>query len=396
MKNKYKLFAVAAVVLLFSGAAAAQKGQYTNLSIEKHYSEPEPLQAGEYADIWIRATNTGNAVAEKPVFKLQESFPFSLTGRTEWRVDGGLNPGDTYTIRAQVKVSENAVFGKNDLEILKSTNGGKTTVTDEVSLEVRADDRSLFVSDLGFSERVEPGSSAEMTLTLENQAESLFRNIDVSLDTSGIPVATRETSRKRVSSIESGSSENVPFTLDVDGDADNQLHNLPIKIKYQDQAGNELEMTETTGVNIGGYPNLDVAIEESDIRGPGKGKVTFRVINKGEGRARFTEIKLEETEQFEILSEESIYLGSMIADDFQTAEYEVYVNATDEIELPVSLSYRDGDGDQNEQFDITRELYSKSELRRYGLADSGGSIVPVLMLMVLIGGGLYYWRRRKS
>jgi len=46
MSKKRKL-AVFGVLLMFSGIFVAQKGQYTNLSVEKHYAEPEPLQAGE-------------------------------------------------------------------------------------------------------------------------------------------------------------------------------------------------------------------------------------------------------------------------------------------------------------------------------------------------------------
>lgn len=393
---KRKIAVLITFIALISGLAMAQ-GQSSNLEMQVLDTEPAPLQAGEYADIWIRVTNTGSAEASNPVFTVQDNYPFTPTDRTEWRVNGGLGTGESYTMRAQVKVDENAVFGNNTLKVDKSSDGGDTTVTENIPLEVRTDDRSLIVSNLDFVNRVEPGSSAEMTLTLENLAQSSFRNIDVSLDTSELPIAVRETSRQRVSSVGPENPEEVSFTIDVDEDADNQLHNLPITIEYQDQAGNELSMTETTGVNIGGYPNIDVAIEESDIRTEGRGTVTFRVLNRGEGQARFAEVQLQDSAQYEILSEDSIYLGSMIADDYQTAEFDIYVEDNESpLELPVTVDYRDGDGDQTSEFNVERTLYTSNQLRQYGLSQSGGSWITIIIILGLIGGAVYYWRKRKK
>ena len=383
-------------LIAFTGIVNAQ-GASTNLEMEVVRAEPMPLQAGEYADIWIRVTNTGSADASNPTFEIVDSFPFQGTESTEWSPRGGLGAGETVTWRTQVKVNENAVFGQNDLDIRKTSGNSDTWVTDSLNLSVRTDDRSLIVSDLDFPERVEPGSKGEMTLTLENLANSRFRNIDVNLDVSEIPVAPRETSRKRISSVGAGETENVTFNLDVDGDAENQLYKLPIQIDYQNQAGQELSVTETTGINVGGFPNIDVGVDESDIRSSGqRGTVTFRVLNKGEGQARFVGVELEETDQYEIVSEDSIYLGSMIADDYQTAEFDVYVNEdVENLEMPVNVEYRDGEGDQMNQFNVERELYSSSELSKYGMGQSGSLLIPVAVVVLLVAGGVYYWRKKR-
>lgn len=384
-------------LISLTGFVNAQ-GASTNLEMEVVEAEPMPLQAGEYANIWIRITNTGSADASNPTFEIIDNFPFQGTENTEWSPRGGLAAGETITWRTQLKVNENAVFGENDLKVRKTSGNSDTWITDSLNLSVRTDDRSLIVSDLEFPERVEPGSTGEMTLKLENLANSQFRNIDVNLDVSEIPVAPRETSRKRISSVGAGETESVTFNLDVDGDAENQLYKLPIQIDYQNQAGQELSVTETTGVNVGGFPNIDVGVDESDIRSTGqRGTVTFRVLNKGEGQARFVGVQLEETDQFEIISEDSIYLGSMIADDYQTAEFDIYVNEdVEDLEMPVSVEYRDGEGDQTKQFNVTRELYSSSELSQYGMNQSGGLLIPGIIGLVLIAGGIYYWRKKKQ
>lgn len=396
MISKHKTILIV-FLIAFSGLAYAQQAS-TNLEMEIVRAEPMPLQAGEYADIWIRVTNTGSSDASNPTFQIIDDFPFQGTENTEWSPRGGLAAGETVTWRTQVRVNANAVFGQNDLQVRYTSGNNDVWIEDDLNLSVRTDDRSLIVSDLEFPERVEPGSTGEMILTLENLANSEFRNIDVNLDVSEIPVAPRETSRKRIPSVGPGETQNVTFNLDVGVDAENQLYKLPIRIDYQNQAGQELSVTETTGVNVGGFPNIDVDIDESNIRSSGqRGTVTFRILNKGEGQARFVEIRLLENGQYEIISEDSIYLGSMIADGYQTAEYDLYVEeGVEELKLPVVVNYRDGDGDHTYRFNVTRELYTSDELRKYGISQSGSLLVPGLIGLVLVAGGVYYWRRKRE
>lgn len=382
------------VVVALTGFAAAQSGPSTNLDLEVMQTEPAPLQAGEYATVWVRATNTGDSTATNPQFRLMDRFPFTPSDRTEWTPPGELGPGESYDMRIEVKVSENAAFGNNSLAIEKTSGNQNTWIRDEISVEVRTDDRSLIISELDFPEKVEPGSSAEMQMTLESRDSSNFRNVDVNLLTEELPVAPRETSRKRLTSVEPDSPENISFILDVDDDADNELHDLTIQLDYQNQGGQELSTTETTGIHIGGEPNIDVAIEDSDIRSPGRGAVTFRILNKGEGQARFAEIELEKSEEYEILSENSIYLGSMIADDFQTAEFELYVEEEETLDMPVRVEYRDGTGDHVSDFNIERTLYSSDDLRRLGLDQSQSYWIVVPVLIVLGAAGFYLYRKR--
>jgi hypothetical protein len=393
MKRKILLLAIFATA--FTGLGLSQ-GQSTNLEINVTHTEPVPLQAGEYADIWIRVTNTGGAEARNPEFRIEENFPFKPTENANFSMNGGLKSGQYRDFRFQVKVNENAVYGENELKIWKTSGNQDVWIEDGITLDVRTDNRSLIVQDLELKDRIRPGGSAEMNLTFENLANSQFKNIDVSLDTSGLPVATDETTRERISDIGPDQRKKVSFTLEADGDAENGLYNLPINIDYQDQAGAQLSMSESTGVAVGGYPEIDVALEETDLRTPGRGTATIRIVNKGEGQARFAEVNLDETEDLEILSKDSIYLGSMIADDFQTAEFEVYVDEGDRMELPVTVTYRDGEGQHEKQFTVERELYTGQELSRYGLTQSGLSPVMIVLVLAVLGGGVYYWRRRRK
>jgi hypothetical protein len=394
--NKNKILILTTLLLALTSLGAAQ-GTSTNLKIDLMYAEPVPLQAGQYADLWIRVTNTGDAKAEKPRFKIIDNYPFTPTDKSTFEVArGGLGPNEHRDIRTQIKVNENAVFGNNTLKINATAGNQDIWIEEKIPLEVRTDQKSLMVKSLDFPDRVEPGSSAQMNITLENLANSKFRNIDISLDTSNLPASTQETSRRRISSINSGQAQKVSYNIAIDPSAENKLHNLPIEIDYEDQAGNDLSTSETTGVNIGGFPEIDVEIEESDIRTKGKGKVTLRIVNKGEGRARFTEVKLKERKQYEVLSEDSIYLGSMIADDFQTAEFSLYVKEGKKLQVPVKVTYKDGKGEQSKTFNIERELYNSQELRKYGIKQGSNQWIFLAAILAALGAAAFYWKRKRN
>lgn len=389
-----KLAALTIAMLMLVGAGLAQSSG-SQIEFEKLQTEPAPLQSGEYADIWIRATNTGDSTATNPIFRVKDEFPFQTTGRNEWEPRGELGVGESYDFRFQVKVSENAVFGENNLK-MEASGSGQRFIQHDIPLEVRTSDRSLVVDSLEMSERMAPGTSHEMELTLENQENQRFRNIDVSLETEDTPVATRETSRKRIGSIDSQDTATAEFVLDVDPDADRELYKLPINIDYENQGGDEFSVTETTGVNVGGFPDVQVGIEDRDLYTPGRGSVTLRLVNRGEGQARFAQVEVEETDNTEVISESSVYLGTMISDDYQTAEFDLYTDEDETLEIPVTLDYRDGDGYQQENFTIERDMYSSDQLRRYGMDGSSSAwILGVLAILALIIGGIV-WKKRKN
>jgi LPXTG-motif cell wall-anchored protein len=64
--------------------------------------------------------------------------------------------------------------------------------------------------------------------------------------------------------------------------------------------------------------------------------------------------------------------------------------------MPVKVEYRDGDGDRISNFNVTRELYTSSELIKYGISQSSSLLVPGIIVVVLVLGGIYYWRRKKE
>ncbi len=394
--RKHLILITAAV---FFATFTAAQGSSVNLETELVTKEPTPLQAGEYANVWIEIQNTGSAEARDVDLEFKENYPFKIEEgeRKSWSFDS-LERGESRQVRAQVRVDQKAVQGENKLKLRTETRQG-VGLTHEIPVEVRVDDTSLIVNGIDFPERVPPGSTHTMDIELENLANGYFRNIDVNANIEDEDLTTIGSSRERVSLIDPLSTETVSFDINVDEDADNGVYRVPLDFRYQNEVGDEIEVTQTTGLVVGGQPTLDVGIEETDIRTAGvRDTVTFNIINKGDGQASFVDFHLEESEDYDVISENNEYLGSMISDDYQTAEFEVYVeDGIETLEFPVTLEYQNEQGERtNQTVNVERRLFTSDELDRYGLSDRGSNIAVIAVVLVLLGGGVYYWRKRKA
>ncbi|MCJ7478910.1 MAG: COG1361 S-layer family protein [Candidatus Nanohaloarchaeota archaeon QJJ-7] len=393
-----KLITILALLAVIIPAASAQ-GNSVNVDMEVIKTEPVPLQTSEYAEVWLRVKNNGSATAENLELEYTPTFPFSVDPdeKTNWDIDR-LLPGQSHHVHLQVRVDENAVHGSNDLKFRWSSGSGDIWIEEKVSVEVRTDDAALAVRSVDFPEKVGPGTSNPMTLELENLADSQLKNIDISLDLSDLPFAASDTTQKRVQKLGSGEVSETSFSLQVDESAENGVYRVPVTLEYENEAGTSFTRDLTTGVVVGGDSQLEVGVEERELMEPGNsGIVTLRIVNRGQGLARFVSMELEETQDYEVLSSPDIYLGNMQPDDYQTASFDLYAErAASSLEMPVRLEYKDASGVQREEVrQVSLELYTQDEMKRFQLSGGDNIILyAVAVLAVLAAAGLY-WRRRK-
>jgi len=383
--------------ILMAGSLGAAAGPTTNIELQEIRTEPVPLQTAEYADIWFRVTNTGSTAAQDVNVSFEPSFPFSVDPdeRTTWDI-GELPANMPYYIHMQVKVDENAVYGQNDLEFRVSTGSG-TAIGHAIPVEVRADDAVLAVDEIRFPAQIAAGQQERMTLQLHNYADSHLNNIEVSVDPEGLPVATAGTTRNTVDSLAPGESASTSFQMMVDQDADNGVQKLPITLSYENEAGTAFEKETTTGVVIGGDPQLELGLNQRDLQVAGStGTVTLRIVNRGDGTARFVKLDMLQQDGVELLSPDSIYLGNMDPDDYQTAEFRLHADSSvEEVRLRGNLSYRASGETLDEVQSTPINLYGQSEAQQYGLVGNGSSLPLIGVALIVIVGGVVYWRRRR-
>ena len=387
-------------LVLVSGAVGAQPS--VEMDVQKVETEPVPLQSSEYADIWFEVTNKGSSEADPVTVRFLENYPFSVDPdeQTSW-TPGSLAPGEEYIYHVEAKVDENAVQGENFLEF--ETQTGEVSITHRVPVEVRSDSDLLSVSSGQGAQRVPPGGTSEVSLSLDNMAEGQLKNVLISADFSEVPLTATGTSTRTISSVEPGDSTGVSYSLGVDESASNGVYNVPLTVEYENEAGSDFTREVTAGVTVGGRPDLQVGFSgsESRLTSGTQSPVTLRLTNQGQGTADFVSMRLQESDIYDVIGSRSVYIGEMEPDDFQTAEFDLYVDWENEsvyrssMQVPVRLEYETGSGNRTVTRTATVPLYSQGDLKRYGGGGGGPPLVPIGVAVVVLAGGGYYWRYRR-
>lgn len=399
------VFLILFVIVSFGAMGAMGPSIKLNVTVIK--TEPVPLQTGEYADIWVKLVNEGDMAAEGTKFEIIPEFPFSADPDEDLTRDfGKMVPGMEYYTHFQLKVDENAVQGTNELKFRHSTTNG-VTITKTVPIQVRTDDAALLVKDVSLesgSTTVAPSKTEEVDITLENVADSYLKNIDVSLDisSSDLPLITvGSTTGKRVQKIAPGKTASVSFNLKADSDADQKAYKVPLKVEYENEAGTDFSKKEYTGIIVGGKPELETNIAE--IQGgymmPGTSKdVSISLVNRGLSVAKFVSLEVLSGNNYRIISPSKIYIGNMESDDYESSDFNIYVErGTEGITLPLRLNYKDSEGSsivENET--VSFDTYTSGEVSKFKLEKGNNTIYFVIIIAVVLVVGYYLYRKRKS
>jgi hypothetical protein len=195
--------------------------------------------------------------------------------------------------------------------------------------------------------------------------------------------------------------------------ADAAIVDFKLKVDEDAAAGeNELEVKLTSGaieyiydsneflIDVEEYnlPGIKAYVRESSILQAGdRGKVVIEIANTDLGDAKFAQLTLEETEDYQILSSSNyIYLGDIDSDDTESEEFEIYVDPDvgNKLEIPVLIQYQDNN-EVNHEMELVLELriFNSGELKTLGFEGSS-MVVPILLIILVVLAGLIYWHLR--
>jgi len=255
---------------------------------------------------------------------------------------------------------------------------------------------------------VAPGSKAKLIIVLKNHATSLLKDIKVVLDlgksgdesTPFSPIGS--TNEKVVAYIEPESTKSMEFELIADPDAVSKSYKIPISIKYSDTLGRNYSKSNILTIIVGGEPNVSVGIDSSTIYSAGAaGEITIKIVNKGLPDMKFVNVKLDKGDKYRIISPAEVYIGNIDSDDYETADFKLYVEKTSEkkIVLPLSLQYKDANNkDYKNIMNIELPLYSSSEAKKLGLVQGNGKVTWILLIVLAVAGffGYRMWKKRRK
>ena len=406
------------MILVLSSAAFALGTNYEtptqkSIRIKNTRYEPFPVEPGNYFDLWVRVENFGSSNINNFKLRLVPEYPFSLDPNEEAiREFGLLEGGGQALFKFMVRADINAVEGSNPLKYEYTFTGGKWN-EGQFNVNVYTLDPILSISDVVVDkERVAPGEEVEVDLKLKNMADSTLKDVNIKLNfieieqtTTGfqasvLPISPIGSSdEKTIKIVEGGVEESVKFNLIVDSSAESTVYKIPVTITYNDMQGINYTKDTIISLVVGSEPDLAVTIDSSTAQMPGSvGDVVVKFVNKGFSEIKFLYVTLEENGDFEIISPSESYLGNVDSDDYESAEYRVYVSskAKDKITLPLTIEYKDTNNNHyTKKLNLENRIYSSREAKMFGIA-KGSSAWGFIVLVVIVVAGLLIYRRYKK
>ncbi len=395
------------LILFLSSANAAVISESSRIDITLRNQEPDPAEPGKYIDLRFRAENLGSEEAKDVYVKIVYDYPFSLReGDSDEKYIGSLygrQTGDNaVNFEFKLLIDKDAVEGEHEVEVWYKRDSTGWIKMEPFTVNVRSYDIVLSVEEIETVPKdIPPGETADVKITFKNMADSLIRDIKVKLDlsSSSLPfVPIGSTTEKKIYQIDSMQSKVMEFTVMALADADSGAYKVPIEMSYVDLAGTSYSKEDYIGLIIGTKPDLTILIENSEIyKTKTSGEVTIKFINKGLIDIKLLNVKLEESEDYEIVSSDEVYVGNIDSDDYETAEFNLYVKGKgDEVILPVIVDYMDANNNKfRDKEDIVLRLYSSRKAKQFGLEES--SSVGIIIVVIIVAAGVYlYWRKRKK
>jgi len=407
LEGKMRKFILVLLVLSLTlvNVDAQEETLGPDLVIDSVDIEPFPVEPEDVFEIKFVVRNSNiKRTINGLEFGLQEFFPFSIEGEKVRRFTT-LFPNEQISFSFFVKTANTAISGVNQIKLDFQEGGGTKYISSPINIDVRGTARDpSIVSIRTDPEIIKPGDEIKMILTLKNTVPVLMKNIDINFDLSAedspfTPIRT--TTKRSLTSLNKGSSKDLVFNLAVDADADPKVYKIPLKIDYEDEFGNEYSIDTLTGLKISTEPELQYSIEKSDVYRTGNaGEIGIKIVNIGLADIKLLSVELEASKDYDIISVPEVYIGNLESDDYETAEFKIYVNSRrKELPLRLNVRYKDSFNEEYEQSEvILLNLYSSSELSKFGIVKGGrgGNSIVYIILMIFAYLFIVEWRKTKN
>ena len=220
-------------------------------------------------------------------------------------------------------------------------------------------------------EEILPGETAKISIEIENTLGQDITNLNVKLDLSEMPFAPYQSSNERfLDELDSDDNEIFNFMVIALPSTSTGIYKIPVIMEYLDENQTEQEKQGLISLVVNSDVELKVFLEDSVLIRGTENTFSIKVVNSGLSGIKFAYLTVNDLVGVKFISEKEQYIGDVDSDDFDSVEYNVYINpsASSPIKLPVTLRYRDGTNQEfTEQKEITLQIYSLKEAQEIGL-----------------------------
>lgn len=397
-------------------AATSSNVDMGSLRLSFVNQEPDPAEPGEYVDLRFKVENIGNEAVDNVMVDLMAEYPFSLDpGANSLEEIGTLTAFQkddrAYVIKYKVKIDEGAVEGTNKIKV-RAKFDRENWETYEFDVNIRTIDANLAIDSVTTTPSpLEPGKDAEVIIKVKNMADSVLKDISVNLDLTlatigtasldSLPFAPIGTgTEKKVRQLSPSALKEFKYQIKAYPEAEAGVYKIPLEIKFYDELGTEYTKNDIIGIVVNSEPDLSVILDQTTIDKSGKkGEVSIRFINKGLTDIKFVDATITEQDSFDLLSTSEVYLGNIDSDDYENADYEIYVKPTENKKLFLPLHYEYMDANNNKyskDIEIELKLFSEEEQKQYATPEKSNKAIFLVIGGVIVLFVLYRIFRKKK
>ncbi len=405
---KRAIFAFLALFFVLAAPASAAVILQTTPSADAYLlvvaskSDPVPAIPGSDLLFNVLVENWGERPAENVTVRIIPDDQIRLKSEAERTFSlPMLCSICTTELNYHLFVDSNSPSGDYKLKVSTSwtTVSGMRVQDSDFNVTVRGSPKFIISKVTYDPEEAEPGQSTTVTLSLENRGTRDAQNAIFTVNT----VPTGVTGKSPFSIVGSGNQfflgnvrmgekKTVSFTVVVDPEAAAGGYNLPINI-----SSNEGSQNDQMGISVKSRANLKAPRLETDPRDVIPGKpflLSITIENAGKNSAKSIRVDLLQNEF--LTGQVSSYLGTIKADDKDTALFELTAAPASPKKLPLvfNVSYTDDVGDRS--FTETGEI----TVAAIAGAESSGKQFPIVpaagALAVIVAAWWFFFRRART
>lgn len=365
--------------------------------------EPTPAQPGGYMTVYLQIENIGAAPAKNVKIEFIDNYPFTVDNAADKVISAGLiGTGQTYIKDIRVRIDEKALPGINYLKF-KITDPSIADMEKIFDVSVKSLKTDLTVKEIVvLPKELNPGDTGKISLVLRNDEDSTLTKITATLmvyTVSGstaidIPFAIDDSvSKKSINVIRAGEEAKIEYAIRSYPSISPGIYKLPLYLEFFDSSGENYTKTEFVSVVVNPKVDTAISIDKSDLTKQVKtGVITFKIVNKGLGQIQFANLKIGQSNDFDLLTPyNEIYVGNIDSDDYQTADFEITAKK-DSLSIPVTLEFKDSlNKDHKIETSMALTLLSKSQN-----GQKSSNTWWIILLVVVIGASLFWYFKRKK
>ncbi len=361
---------------------------------------PSPLTPGESADLVLEVQNLKDQAITNSYFELTPEYPISiLTPRISFPV---IDPRETKELHFKIAADSAAQAGSFKTTLVYNVASLDLSASAPINVTVTKSKTLITTQVQTEPERVAPGSSMKIRLTLKNTADSTLKDISVRIDflNGSVPLAPLDSSSERIiKHLGVGEEAEVEFNSIASPNAKLDVYRVPIAIRFHDELGKQFISNDIIGIAVDTPPQYQLNLEQREVFTKGdKGKVSVTLSNTGVSEMKFITLSILEGDGYSVLSKNTAYIGNLESDDFETADFDVFVDQEDGVvPLTFLIQYKDVySKEYGAKLTIPLKLYTEEQAKTFGLKqNSNGSYFAIGAIVLIIFGVIIYRKKKK-